>query len=72
MQCPHRHNSDGSFDSICPNCAITIATATNEADLRRVEAAHECDPAREAYYKSMSHGPKRFDDNASSQQVESF
>src|SRR3569623_1773695 len=50
MQFPHRHNSDGSFDSICRHCVATIATAMDEAELARGEALHECDPALLEYY----------------------
>jgi len=41
---PHRMNPDGTVDSICPNCFMTIATAANESDLGRLEAFHRCDP----------------------------
>lgn len=39
---PHRHNSDGTHDSICPICYLTIANSENEADLKLVEDQHEC------------------------------
>jgi hypothetical protein len=38
----HRANKDGSFDSICLFCYRTVATASNEADLRAAEASHSC------------------------------
>jgi hypothetical protein len=41
---PHRHNEDGSHDSICPTCFATVATETNESKLRLRELAHNCDP----------------------------
>jgi hypothetical protein len=41
----HRHNRDGSYDSICPRCAATAASATVEADLADGERLHECNPA---------------------------
>ena len=37
---PHRTNSDGRFDSICPKCFRTVATKYDEADLASAEAAH--------------------------------
>ena len=39
----HRHNPNGSWDSICPRCHLTIASSENEADLQAVEQSHDCD-----------------------------
>lgn len=39
---PHRHNKDGSWDSICMKCYLTIATAPNEAELGKFESHHAC------------------------------
>jgi hypothetical protein len=39
---PHRNNKDGSFDSICLGCLLTIATAGTEADLVTFEDKHVC------------------------------
>lgn len=39
---PHRQNADGSYDSICPNCCLTIASARVEGDLKALEQAHVC------------------------------
>ena len=39
----HRVNADKTIDSICLRCFLTAATAANEADLRELEAAHQCD-----------------------------
>ncbi len=41
---PHRHNSDGSHDSICTACLATVATVQNELELARHESAHVCEP----------------------------
>jgi hypothetical protein len=41
---PHRHNADGTFDSICPTCFATVGTNRNEAILRLHELAHDCNP----------------------------
>jgi hypothetical protein len=38
----HRHNDDGTVDSICLKCYWTIATEETEADLADAEAAHDC------------------------------
>jgi hypothetical protein len=52
---PHRMNIDGTIDSICPHCFVTIGCSTWEADLDRMEAAHICEPARLASFN----GPTR-------------
>jgi hypothetical protein len=43
---PHRHNMDGSFDSICTVCLATVATVRREEQLYREESAHVCDLVR--------------------------
>ena len=43
---PHRHNPNGSWDSICSRCMATVATMDVEADLRLRETAHICSPNR--------------------------
>jgi len=48
---PHRHNSDGTYDSICNRCFETVAKVTTEADLRQFEASHVCDAAN--VYKTI-------------------
>jgi hypothetical protein len=39
---PHRTNQDGTIDSICPHCYLTVGRSTWEAELERIEAAHVC------------------------------
>lgn len=39
----HRHNSDGSYDSICNVCFRTIATAEKESFLAAKEEPHVCE-----------------------------
>jgi hypothetical protein len=39
---PIRSNPDGSWDSICLECFLTIATAEHEAELADREANHIC------------------------------
>jgi hypothetical protein len=41
---PHRHNNDGSYDSICAACFATVASARVEELLCAHELAHVCDP----------------------------
>lgn len=38
----HRHNSNGSYDSICMRCFLTAATSQGEADLVPLEQRHIC------------------------------
>jgi hypothetical protein len=42
----HRNNPDGTIDSICRECLLTIASSQWEADLERAESSHKCDPHR--------------------------
>ena len=41
---PHRHNHDGTFDSICDTCFVTVARVKEETDLIPFETRHVCDP----------------------------
>jgi hypothetical protein len=43
---PHRHNNDGSFDSICSVCYVTVASVANESELPPEESMHKGDPIR--------------------------
>jgi hypothetical protein len=40
----HRHNRNGSYDSICCACYLTAATACKESELHLYENSHSCDP----------------------------
>jgi hypothetical protein len=40
----HRANRDGTTDSICRNCFVTVCTSAWETDLARAERDHVCDP----------------------------
>jgi len=42
----HRYNRDCVIESICTECLVTVATASNEYGLARNEASHVCDPHR--------------------------
>jgi len=42
LKFPHRHNRDGSYDSICSRCFVTVATSYNEAELLAHEQKHVC------------------------------
>lgn len=39
---PHRHNRDGTFDSICSRCFATIATEGSGVELKKAEDVHIC------------------------------
>jgi hypothetical protein len=54
----HRPNADGTIDSICPRCFLTIATATKEADLLQSEMGHDCDPQLIARYEALKSAPR--------------
>jgi hypothetical protein len=43
---PHRFNADGTFDSICTLCHLTVASVQIEAELVRYEQRHKCNPIR--------------------------
>jgi len=43
---PHRHNNDGSHDSICTACLATVARREDENELLEFELSHVCDPIR--------------------------
>ena len=40
---PRRPNKDGSFDSICPRCFATVATANDAASLDDHNRKHVCE-----------------------------
>ena len=59
---PHRMNKDGTIDSVCPRCFVTVGRSTWEAELDRMEAAHTCDAARLAsftHHRRMPVAPER-------------
>ena len=51
---PHRHNQDGSHDSICRVCLATVASVENEGDLAHHEATHVCNPMRLYQLRDLS------------------
>jgi hypothetical protein len=51
----HRLNDDGTYDSICTRCFVTIVRQQREADLAPFELTHICNPAvLHQYTKSPS------------------
>jgi hypothetical protein len=47
----HRFNPDGTVDSICPRCFVTVDSAARELDLVVNEEQHICDPFLVARYE---------------------
>ena len=39
----HLQNEDGTIDSICRYCFVTVATARRESDLKPEERDHDCE-----------------------------
>jgi hypothetical protein len=39
---PHRRNQDGSFDSICLTCFVTVASHKTEDALKELDKNHVC------------------------------
>jgi hypothetical protein len=39
----HRNNPDGSWDSICAKCFLTVHSAAKEDDLPKSEQSHNCE-----------------------------
>ncbi len=53
----HRINEDGSIDSICRDCFVTIATGRTRNELEFQERQHACEPMileRYAGYKKLA------------------
>lgn len=39
---PHRHNKDGTFDSICLKCFATVASHMTQEELVELDKNHIC------------------------------
>jgi hypothetical protein len=52
----HRVNVDGTIDSICLRCFLTVAKADIGSDLQELEAAHQC-PDKDPYGDSERSKP---------------
>jgi len=53
----HLHNKDGTVDSICRHCFVTIATTHRESDLEREERGHVCESYGFVRYPVRQPGP---------------
>lgn len=54
---PHRQNTDGTHDSICTKCFVTVATVMNESELAGHESAHVCNPSYEYRFSQSARVP---------------
>jgi len=54
LQFVRRLNEDGTIDSVCSDCYITVATAHRELELWRAECDHVCNPTLLEYYAESS------------------
>jgi len=53
LQFIHRLNEDGTIDSICGDCFITVATARSCSALEHEERKHCCNPWLLERYKKV-------------------
>lgn len=53
----HRGNRDGTIDSICRQCYVTVGTSVWEAELDQAEQDHACDPDRLAHWRRLAGRP---------------
>ena len=42
----HHHQPDGSWQSVCPACELTIVVEEREGALAWIESFHYCEPGR--------------------------
>jgi hypothetical protein len=54
----HRSNADGTTDSFCRKCLITVASSPWEAELERAERKHQCDPIQLEYVQGILDRPQ--------------
>jgi hypothetical protein len=52
----HRLNRDGTTDSICRYCFVTVFTSTWETDLANAEREHVCDTSAMERWTRMQRG----------------
>jgi len=54
-QYAHRPNYDGTVDSICKLCFLTVARAYREVDLIQLEIRHICQPVERRKATRIAH-----------------
>ncbi len=55
VQFVHRFNEDGTIDSICRDCFVTVATDISTSHLELEERKHKCDLSLIDRYKNPRH-----------------
>jgi hypothetical protein len=55
VQYAHRSNYDGTLDSICKLCYLTVARAYRESDLSHLELRHVCQPVERRRATRIAH-----------------
>ena len=55
VQFVHRLNEDGTIDSICSDCFVTVATDVSPSHLELEERKHKCDASLLDRYKRARH-----------------
>ena len=56
---PHRHNADGTYDSICRTCYRTVGSSRSEDELGMLEELHVCMKAHLRKPAEMLDFPRR-------------
>lgn len=51
----HRRNYDGTLDSVCKLCFLTVARAYRETDLTHLEVRHICQPVERRRSTRIAH-----------------
>lgn len=60
LQFIHRLNEDGTIDSICRDCFVTVANALSRSDLEPSEQQHRCEEVLLERYKKVPVDTKIF------------
>lgn len=57
-----RHvNTNGTIDSVCRTCFVTVASASKELELEEPERTHVCDPQVVKHWKEKAEGKQTAD-----------
>ena len=55
----HRSNTDGTTDTICCKCFVTVARTKVDTEIESAEQHHKCDPWALEYWTRMAATPVR-------------
>jgi hypothetical protein len=50
----HRRNTDGTIDSVCTCCFVTVGYPLKESELPEIEHRQTCDPDMLLHWKLLS------------------